>query len=1049
MLLHRLLRSLTDNISALLAACHSVSLVFRLLQPRRIVYSTRQIVSLRHRWMQMDRRTHALYQSSQPHKIWLGESCYNSLFWTATRLKYPTRLELPFHTSSTLSHIKVYATAPAVSASVFDSTGSTINIKFANNVRQFDSTNNYQKMVVGSHLATKPNTVTSDNDQLSDAFTSYIVIQAPTNAISPVANVVASKLIGYCDDLTFDLSSVVNSGGRPFTSISALVQDSNGNTNGSLTTTVNQSVQGFLTGQLQFKIGYSSLLPASYVFTFSVTNFLGQTGLSTLNLQKSSTQTIWGLTLTGPSGQVTAGSALQLFSTISTPQQCDNSSQTAFDSQLQYSWTIQWAPVGFDKTIVSGASSAQSTLFIPPYTLTPFSTFVFQFNVSYSQSVVVSDTLTVQTRPDNYMKNYLVPTVKLIPTTISLSTYTPNFAITTAIDQDTITNSQSVLSYIFSSVTDCGDGKTYNALNLMDPAIVSTQYNSSTLKFVTGVLTPGASYCIQLQVTDSQNPTNIGKAQTTFSVRRGPRSGSCGLIGSATGNQTFSEFQIACQHWITDSDSSPIYYSFESYDFNSSTWKTTAPQTINTIYSITLTSGNHSIRAAITDATMAKVYSDSILIYVNATSADNTTLSTYLTAVDTAYQQTSDGVSALQSISSLSKAVSDLGYNTTKDIRYNVLNMTNAILQSGAINVDSSSTGPFIASTLHTFAGSEPLPFDSQSQESILQIVIAAIESTYNNSANSAQCVDSKTATKYYEILSNGVLAGARLSQNNTANIGSRIQSAMHILETCIYKSMACGESPLGVSTTDLNRTVGTTASGLTPQSSFCGFNAPNIHSATGGYSKGSSAQSSCYQYACGQMTSNDTTNFTSSALNITHIGTTRYTLVFYNSTSSGEISVNYANTSSSVIFTMDLDAATQFSLLNASTVPACSFIDPKNGSLSTYGCELISNTTTSITCNCTHLTTFVAVTRPFQKKIGSFKPSAGNTQQIVPVPSTVTQIPSDSSFVNTPYFAFLAPFGGIFVIGLLAFAYVYSKSTKKNTDPSMAQIESAQLNPN
>ena len=190
-------------------------------------------------------------------------------------------------------------------------------------------------------MATKPNTVTSDNDQLSDAFTSYIVIQAPTNAISPVANVVASKLIGYCDDLTFDLSSVVNSGGRRFTSISALVQDSNGNTNGSLTTTVNQSVQGFLTGQLQFKIGYSSLLPALYVFTFSVTNFLGQTGLSTLNLQKSSTQTIWGLTLTGPSGQVTAGSALQLFSTISTPQQCDNSSQTAFDSQLQYSWTIQ------------------------------------------------------------------------------------------------------------------------------------------------------------------------------------------------------------------------------------------------------------------------------------------------------------------------------------------------------------------------------------------------------------------------------------------------------------------------------------------------------------------------------------------------------------------------------------------------------------------------------------------------------------------------------------------------------------------------------------
>ena len=667
---------------------------------------------------------------------------------------------------------------------------------------------------------------------------------------------------------------------------------------------------------------------------------------------------------------------------------------------------------------------------------------IYQFTASVYNSATGSKA-TTGTPKTVYVLSTRIPSAALVLTTTNPSANTINFAISISVDPTTISSANTLLSYEFSSSSDCGDNNVYSVVDVTNTSIVSTSYTSSTLKFLPGVLNPGSSYCIKATVFDPLTPTLIGQAETTFSVRAGPRSGSCSLTTPSTGTAAFSEFGISCVNWVTDVDAYPLFFSLERQNSDGS-WSLVSPLSIKSVLKFTLTDGSYNVRIGISDTTSAKSYAPPIQLRVLPnTPTGLAEAEAYLQQIETQYSIDNDGITAIKKLAFLGPLLTSLEVSGSESVRANIFQFTGMVLNQGSIYVDPSSWGRYIPDLLHTFGGAAPIDFNSTAQDLIIDTVITVISQAKANAAASGACIDSDSAVKLYQVLSNGVIGGSLITKTPASSINSKLNTAIQLLENCIHNSMACGEQAVNAVAQDMSRVIGTTASGVKPPTSFCGFNIPNIAASTNSTSSSINKYSSCFRYACGTQSLPTTVNLTAPGSNISFVSGQMVGMVFYDQSTGKELAVN-TTTQNSITFTMNIDVLTQQYLFNNPSLnPGCTYIDPDSGLLNTTGCTAIAYTSTTITCNCTHLTRFVASAGVFNKLIAPAYKPPNNATLVKPYPYQMGSPPA-TTFYNNPIFAFFAPFTVIFLFGLIGLSVYYYKvkpeSKKRRVHPEAAE---------
>ena len=635
---------------------------------------------------------------------------------------------------------------------------------------------------------------------------------------------------------------------------------------------------------------------------------------------------------------------------------------------------------------------------------------------SYVLVVSVTNLLTgslATTGPINLaLQTGQVPSILISMPYSNPSAYDQKFALTTIVDPSSLSDPEVELQYQFSSVSDCGDGQLYSTLDLSNPSIASTPYTSSTLKFVSGALSVGASYCIKLSVMDKGNAMNPGKTQAIFSVRLGPRSGTCSASTSSSMSNMMTTVLISCVNWVTDSDATQIFYSYEMQNQDGS-WGPMAPFSIYSTYSLQLFSGNYNFRVAVTDNLLSRTYSLVIPIQVSSQPINSAMATALMNNIQQTYLQNGDGTSALTSLSTI-RTIASTSTSTSSSLQSAILNLTSTIVTSGALVADSSSMGPFIANTLYQAVGNSTNSLTSDQQQSLIDTMSSALDSAKSDVGSNGVCLDVNSAKKYYLILSNTLQSV--IKSNSTViptNLLSRVDTMIEKLDTCIHASMSCGEVPVNVQSSGINRTVGATVSGGSPAITYCGFTIPDLAGSASGYSSGNSQQNRCYKYACGQYPLMNQNNIVPNNSNISSVGSKQYTMTFYNSSTGAHLSIDTTSTNKPIVFTLPIDSSMTKIMNQTGHVPLCAFIDPSSKFLNTTGCTMVSYNLTAVICSCTHLTQFVAITGP-----GTNPGSSNSTSSAAP----------DASGIPITFIAYGA--GGLFALLVIA-GFIYQQQQK------------------
>eukprot|EP00842_Homolaphlyctis_polyrhiza_P003611 jgi/Hompol1/4250/HPOL_003545-RA len=217
-----------------------------------------------------------------------------------------------------------------------------------------------------------PNTIYAASQTYSDALVGFVNITAASTPLLPTVSISAPAVIGSCSNLTFDLSDVSGSGGRPFRSISLTFTSSRTSLRDPIVaSSIQTAVQAFLSGTNLITIPSATLSSRSYVFTFTITNFLGGTASANVSVVKSSSEIVPVTTVLASGSTLSAGSLTELIAKVSIPQTCLTSSSTLSYYSFTYLWQfVSGGTSGFTYTIPA-TSASQLYVKIPPYTFAP------------------------------------------------------------------------------------------------------------------------------------------------------------------------------------------------------------------------------------------------------------------------------------------------------------------------------------------------------------------------------------------------------------------------------------------------------------------------------------------------------------------------------------------------------------------------------------------------------------------------------------------------------------------------------------------------------
>jgi hypothetical protein len=222
------------------------------------------------------------------------------------------------------------------------------------------------------------------------ADSSVVSIVTAPSPIVPTVQLSTSTLIASCDSIVIDATSTTGQASRDWigtdwkvTQTSKVAEYGSNNYTGSITsllaTNYHQATKGLVT------IPNMYLLPGTYSITLSVTNFLGQTGTSSVSVQVSASSGIRKVSIAGPSTVTQTRSQSTSFFAIASSVGCGGSGSNA---ALTYTWSVY----ANNQLTTAFTNTALDKRFfkLNAYTLDPSYTYIVQVAVSTSTSSVAS-----------------------------------------------------------------------------------------------------------------------------------------------------------------------------------------------------------------------------------------------------------------------------------------------------------------------------------------------------------------------------------------------------------------------------------------------------------------------------------------------------------------------------------------------------------------------------------------------------------------------------------------------------------------------------------
>jgi hypothetical protein len=261
-----------------------------------------------------------------------------------------------------------------------------------------------------------------------------VVTQAPRNPVRPVVIIDAPSEIGSCDNLTLDATGSYGSGSRGYIkvqwTVTAVIY-------GPPDTTIDvfdiqTSLNAFSAKhRVSRRFTVSLRRKATYSLTLALTNFLGLTSFTSLEVNVASDPNIPTLNVIGPSYlQITAATALNVQSTAKFST-CASST-----TKIIYTWRLLNLETGNSPALVS-SSLDTSKYSLPTYSLTVGSTYALVVSATVGTSSTSATPVTIFISPG-------LVTAAVIGGYIRSTPIDQNFVLDASISKDANVNPASV-----------------------------------------------------------------------------------------------------------------------------------------------------------------------------------------------------------------------------------------------------------------------------------------------------------------------------------------------------------------------------------------------------------------------------------------------------------------------------------------------------------------------------------------------------------------------------------------------------------------------------
>ncbi|KAJ3381495.1 hypothetical protein HDU84_005038, partial [Entophlyctis sp. JEL0112] len=418
-----------------------------------------------------------------------------------------------------------------------------------------------------------------------------------------------------------------------------------------------------------------------------------------------------------------------------------------------------------------------------------------------------------------------VPVVTISMPNEKVSPYSDKFALFAVVDSTTVSSTQN-LKFSWSAC----NSNDYSTIDFSNPINFLTNASASqVLKFSPGVLEGDAEYCAAVTVVDG---TNVGTAQIVFETYEVPYSGFC-FLKAASVAQANQPLQYSCPYWAVDPSAQPLTFGFYVRFASSNSWTLIAPTTRSSMLNSSFVTGNYQLKAVVTDQYgssvmgVASAFSGSQELSLSESGSCQTYACTQLAAAVANYENTHNSQDAAQTIGSVALLVDP----TSPDFE-TILGFIGMFATD--IYVDTTSTGPFLASVLQTISGANySLP------ASVFSDVVDLVQNVINQitasglSQSPVSCVNVLAAESLFLVLDQLMGSSTTLPFTNAERQQSisQFEQSLQTLGTCFSRNKAAEEYPFSFTSAYLTRQIGVAFTDT--NSTFCTFNVGAYAAAT------------------------------------------------------------------------------------------------------------------------------------------------------------------------------------------------------------------------
>lgn len=577
----------------------------------------------------------------------------------------------------------------------------------------------------------------------------------------------------------------------------------------------------------------------------------------------------------------------------------------------------------------------------------------------------------------------IVPEVSIDASSTNPSSWDESFSLIANVAASSIASVESI-DFTWTSEPTC-NSKKYSTVDLVYPRTLSVPLISSaenTLKFVPGALSPGASYCFKVSVTDTLNDDKTGYALAIIRVLEAPSGGSCAPSNSYTAANVveLSEFKddliFSCKGWTTDKQSFPLLYSFEMKPINSSTWTVLSPISRITDLKLSLSQGSYQIRANVTDSSGSKAVATSRQIFrINVRpltfvvrrspqgiyKRQNTRNDAYYTFVSdwlvqklADFEQTRNSIGLITSISS----VAFVGFEMPSiqkhiQLQSQLFTTINKAISDKVVTVDDSGAA-FLLSSLQLGVGlSCGLPAANLNQSiTLLDKILDTANTTLSTRSSSISSVTANFAL----LTLNNIMCSTR---STSASVQEKQNSILQKLSGALLRRASCGQTTVSSELSNITSIIGKAASVQYTFNKIRTFGQFSIDASS--FNESAIAPDGCPLF---QRGTKDSTQYPNGPY--LDIDSKVYQMSYLlRSGAPAEVK------NAAVNFSIPVDSAfaSQFGVATHDLI--CSFVqytdateNVKTSTLSTSGCTTVSvivtGGVTTVNCQCTHLSDFV-----------------------------------------------------------------------------------------